>query len=236
MGVNGVAVGTLAVGSVLVWTGLKGGSVLAGVQSMIQGQKPTGENVHSIDIAAAVSAGGLDSQLGALSGAGASAVLTIAQQVANSPAGKSRYCWGGGHSGNPCSASCFDCSGYVSCVLNRAGLMKGSMVTGGFMMWGGASTIPYAQRQPGDLYVSATHIGIIADSTQFWNAACTKCGPVKLSSYVGRRGYIVRRVKGAAPAPKATPKATPKGTPLGGATEPAQKMCKDPVSGGWVVC
>lgn len=193
--ISGVAVGVLVAGGLLVWTGLKGGSVLAGVQSVIKGQAPTGGNVHPIDVA--VAAGGGSGGGGSIPAASGS-ILAIAQQVAATPAGKTRYCWGGGHSGSPCSASCFDCSGYVSCVLNHAGVMKGSMVTGGFMVWGGATTIPYAQRQPGDLYVSSGHIGIIADSAQFWNAACTKCGPVKLSTYAGRRGYVVRRVKGVA--------------------------------------
>lgn len=144
----------------------------------------------------AAAPGGSGVQPAGLSG-GNSAVLTMAQQVANSAAGRANYCWGGGHTSSPCSARCFDCSGYVSCVLNRLGVLHGSMTTTGFLGWSGATTVPYAQRQPGDLYVSATHIGIIADSSRMWNAACTACGSVKLSSYVGRRGYTVRRVKGA---------------------------------------
>lgn len=190
MAVSAVAAGTLAVGGLLVWSGLKGSSVLGAVQDVINGHQPSGTNAHPIDVPAGGATGG-----GSIPAASGS-ILGIAQQVAATPAGKTRYCYGGGHSSNPCSAKCFDCSGYVSCVLNQAGVLKGSMVTGGFMLWSGATTIPYAQRQPGDLYVSSSHIGIIADTSQFWNAACTKCGPVKLSSYVGRNGYIVRRVKG----------------------------------------
>jgi cell wall-associated NlpC family hydrolase len=189
--VSALGVGTMAAGALLVWSGLRGSSVLSALQDVIKGDKPSGANVHQIDAQAGTAS--LTS-----AGAGASgSVLNTAVQVANSPAGKRNYCWGGGHSGSPCSASCFDCSGYVSCVLNRLGLLKGSMVTTGFMTWSGATTVPYSQRQPGDLYVSASHIGIIASSTQMWNAACTACGPVKLSNYVGRSGYIVRRVKNA---------------------------------------
>lgn len=193
-GISGVALGTLAIGGVLVWSGLKGASALATVQDAIQGRKPAGANIHPVSVPQAATGGGSAGSGGSiptLSGP----IIGIAEQVANSPAGKSRYCWGGGHSGSPCSAKCFDCSGYVSCVLNQAGKLKGSMVAAAFMSWSGAVTIPYAQRQAGDLYVSSSHIGIIADSTQMLNAACTACGPVKLSNYVGRSGYIVRRVK-----------------------------------------
>lgn len=190
--VSGVALGTLAIGGVLMWSGLKGASLLTTVQEAIQGKKPSGSNVHPVTTPQATAAS--STSTGTVPAA-AGSILAIAEQVANTAAGRSGYCWGGGHSNSPCSASCFDCSGYVSCVMNRAGKLKGSMVAASFMSWSGATTIPYAQRAGGDLFVSASHIGIIADSTQMWNAACTGCGPVKLSSYVGRGGYIVRRVK-----------------------------------------
>ncbi|HEY9525180.1 MAG TPA: hypothetical protein VIR33_18220, partial [Thermopolyspora sp.] len=50
-------------------------------------------------------------------------------------------------------------------------------------------------RQPGDLLVTATHIGIAIDGSRMWNGACTACGPVKVSKYGSK--YTVRRVKGA---------------------------------------
>lgn len=190
--VSAVAVGTAAAGAVLIWSGLRGASVLATLTDLIRGQHPTGANVHTID--AQVTPVGADG--GGMLPAAAGSLLGIAQQVAASPAGRANYCWSGGHTSSPCSARCFDCSGYASCCLNKLGVLKGSMTTTGFLTWSGATTIPYAQRQAGDLYVSATHIGIIADDTRMWNAACTACGPVKLSNYVGRKGYIVRRVKG----------------------------------------
>lgn len=190
--VSAVAVGTAAAGAVLIWSGLRGASVLATLTDLIRGQHPTGANVHQVDAQASPVGGAGGGALPAAAGS----VLGVAQQVAASLAGRANYCWGGGHTSSPCSARCFDCSGYVSCVLGRLGLMKGSMTTTGFLTWSGATTIPYDQRQPGDLYVSASHIGIIADDMRMWNAACTACGPVKLSNYIGRRGYVVRRVKG----------------------------------------
>ncbi len=196
--ISGVSVGVLAVGALLIWSALRGASVIGGLQEIIRGKRPTGENQNPITVNIAVPTGG--DAVGAAAGAGVpvsnNAIYQMALAVMNSPAGKRNYCWGGGHTSNPCGASCYDCSGYVSCVLGRLGLMKGSMVTGGFMVWSGATTIPYSQRQAGDIIVSAGHIGIIADKSRMVNAACTACGPVKFSSYVGRKGYIVRRVKG----------------------------------------
>lgn len=193
-GVDAVGVGVLAAGGLLIWSGLRGSSVLTTVQEVVQGKRPSGRNVHPIEVRIPTIAAGPGT-----STAAAGSVVAMAEQVAASPAGRRNYCWGGGHTSNPCSASCFDCSGYVSCVLGRLGLMKGSMVTTGFMVWSGASTVPFSQRQPGDLYVSATHIGIIAtDIDKMWNARCTACGPVQLSSIKGgRSGYITRRVRGA---------------------------------------
>jgi cell wall-associated NlpC family hydrolase len=196
--VSGVSVGVLAIGALLIWSAVRGASVVAGLQEIIRGKRPSGENANPITVSIPTASDAVAT--GAAAGAGVpvsnNAIYQMAITVANSPAGKRNYCWGGGHIANPCSANCFDCSGYVSCVLGRLGLMKGSMVTGGFMVWSGATTIPYSQRQPGDIIVNAGHMGIIADKTRMWNAACTACGPVKLSSYVGRRGYIIRRVKG----------------------------------------
>jgi len=192
-GVSAVGVGVLAAGAVLVWSGIRGASVVATLQEIIRGQRPSGALANPVEGGGGARSGPINSEI---TGKGASSsVLQMAVEVAKSPAGRRNYCLGGGHQGSPCQAKCFDCSGYVSCVLGKLGKMTGSKVTGEFMVWTGAKTIPYEQRQPGDLYCSPGHIGIIADNKQMWNAACTKCGAVKLSSYVGRKNYIVRRVK-----------------------------------------
>lgn len=47
-GTSAVAVGATAAGAILVWSGLKGASVLKTVQQVVQGQKPTGENAYPI--------------------------------------------------------------------------------------------------------------------------------------------------------------------------------------------
>jgi hypothetical protein len=58
MAVNGVAVATLAVGSVLMWSGITGTSVLASIQDIIQGRKPRSQQTHGIFQPALTSPGG----------------------------------------------------------------------------------------------------------------------------------------------------------------------------------
>lgn len=197
--INGVGVGIAAVGLVLSWAGFNNVSPFEAFKQLAMGKAPQPNPKSpyqpvSLSLGGGGGAGGgLGYQTIGLAGGGG-AVLAMAEQVARSPAGRSNYCWGGGHTSNPCSARCFDCSGYVSCVMNRLGVLKGSMTTIGFLSWKGAVTVPWDQRQPGDILVDARHMGIAIDGNRMWNAACTACGPVKVSPYTSR--YTVRRVKG----------------------------------------
>ena len=196
--INGAGVAIAAAGLVLAWAGLNNVSPITAFKDLVMGKAPTPnpkKPFEPVVFEGGSAAGGGAGGIQAVAFGGGGSVLSMAQQVAASPAGRANYCWGGGHSSSPCSAKCFDCSGYVSCVLNRLGLLKGSMNTLGFLGWKGAVTVPFSQRQPGDLLVTADHIGIAIDGKRMWNAACTGCGPVKVSSYNSK--YTVRRVKGA---------------------------------------
>lgn len=46
--VNPIAVGAVGAGLIFLWSGLKGASVLATVQDLIQGKKPAGTNMYPI--------------------------------------------------------------------------------------------------------------------------------------------------------------------------------------------
>lgn len=196
--INGAGVAIAAAGLVLAWAGLNNVSPITAFKDLAMGKPPTPnpkKPFEPVVFEGGSAAGGGAGGIQAVAFGGGGSVLSMAQQVAASPAGRANYCWGGGHSSSPCSAKCFDCSGYVSCVLNRLGLLKGSMNTLGFLGWKGAVTVPFSQRQPGDLLVTADHIGIAIDGNRMWNAACTACGPVKISPYDSK--YTVRRIKGA---------------------------------------
>lgn len=192
-GLSAVAVGAVAGGVILVWSGLKGASVLSSVQSILQGKQPTGENVHGISHEVG--------ELSPLTGGGSASGSKIVD-IAASFKGKT-YCFGGGH-GSLCGGSCWDCSGYVSCVLSKAGVLTGRpLATGGLATWG--KGVPYVQRQPGDVIVwnggtGGGHTGIIIDGSHMWNNPCTGCGGVQISRYpYGNRtaaAAVVRRASG----------------------------------------
>lgn len=198
MPIPGIAVASTATGLIFLWSAIKGASLSATLRDLISGKQPTGTNVNPVTVAApgtlgaaaGIAAGGAAppgfsaSQLGALGGAPgakAQAILTRAAAHKGQP-----YCFGGGHSGNPCAASCTDCSGYVSCVLNEVGAMHGSMATGGLA--GIGKSVPYSARLPGDIIVwnggsGGGHCGIIIDGSTMWNNPCTKCGGVQIGHY-----------------------------------------------------
>lgn len=74
-GVNGVAVGAVGAGVLLVWSGITGSGLLLTVQELIKGQQPSGTKIRPIDIpdapdAPAGSGGGSKSGGGSRSGGG----------------------------------------------------------------------------------------------------------------------------------------------------------------------
>lgn len=73
-GADGVAVGTVVAGGVLIWSGLRGASVLSAVQDVIQGKKPAGANAHPI----AVPAGSSGSPAGGSGATGGAAAMVAA--------------------------------------------------------------------------------------------------------------------------------------------------------------
>lgn len=52
--VDAIAVGSVGVGLIFLWSGLKGASVITTVQELIQGKQPTFAPAHSIDLASSV--------------------------------------------------------------------------------------------------------------------------------------------------------------------------------------
>ncbi len=196
--INGVGIGIAAAGIVLTWAGFNNVSPIQAFKDLAMGKAPTPNRKPAFEPVGfdAGSSGGRNRGTDDFGGPVSSgAIVAAAEQVAQSAPGRAPYCWGGGHSSNPCSAKCFDCSGFVSCVLNRVGALKGAKNTVAFLSWKGAQTVAFKDRQAGDLLVTADHIGIAVDGKRMLNAACTGCGPVKLSPYDSR--YTVRRVKGA---------------------------------------
>lgn len=198
--ISGISVGVVGAGLLLLWSGLKGASVAATVQDLIKGQKPAGTNIKPIDSASAAAAA--NAPFGGLVPGSASAARIL--QLAAARKGQC-YGYGAGHGGNPCGSKCTDCSSYVSCVLSQATGKNIDMATGGLS--GIGTSVPYNQRQPGDVIVwnggtGGGHTGIILTASgtggTMWNNPCTGCGGVQISTYPhGPRtaaAAVVRRI------------------------------------------
>ncbi len=190
-GISGTAVAVLATGAVLIWSGINNQDVLTSLRSLAMGNP--------------IPAGGQVSHKGARPRGGTATdpipqggnqnIVSIAASYKGHP-----YVFGGGH-GTVCPSGGMDCSGFVSCVMNKAGVMRGTLTTGGFAKWGTA--VDFDNRLPGDIVVwvggpGSGHMGIVIDDKNMWHNPCTGCGGVTKAEY-GRtrtmRPTIVRRAK-----------------------------------------
>lgn len=188
-GISGVAVAAVGLAGVLIWSGINNQDLLTSFRSLAMGKPiPAGEQKKSEFK--------VPNRIGDAIPRGSSAVVDIAATYKGHP-----YIFGGGH-GTVCPKGGMDCSGFVSCVLNRAGLMKGTLTTDGFKSWG--DPVLFEDRLPGDLVVwirgpGNGHMGIVVDDETMWHTPCTGCGGVQLSKYGASRDgaiTIVRRPKG----------------------------------------
>jgi cell wall-associated NlpC family hydrolase len=188
-GISGTAVTIAAVGAILIWSGVQNTTLTNTFYELILGKKPTpGEQKSTPRPTNA--GGGYVPSTG--SGGGNQRVVELAASYKGHP-----YVFGGGH-GKVCPSGGMDCSGFASCVLNRAGLMKGTLTTDGFSSWG--ISIPFADRKPGDIIVwrggsGGGHMGIIIDDKTMWHNSCTGCGGVSKASYGSTRTGRVSNVR-----------------------------------------
>ena len=193
-GISGIGLAIVAAGAVLIYSGVQNRKLMESLRYLAMGKAiPPGEQISSpvnyTGTGAVVPAG--------LSG-GNNAIVNMAASY------KGRtYTFGGGHR-SFCPSGGLDCSGYVSCVLHRLGLLNGGpLTTDGFAKWG--SSVPFANRQPGDIVVwnggpGGGHMGIVINATTMWHNPCTGCGGVQIGKYGPTRSgrvTIVRRASGA---------------------------------------
>lgn len=48
-GISAIAISAISAGGLLIWSGIKGASILKSIQSLIKGEKPMGENAYPIE-------------------------------------------------------------------------------------------------------------------------------------------------------------------------------------------
>jgi cell wall-associated NlpC family hydrolase len=111
-------------------------------------------------------------------------VVAAANEIATTP-----YVWGGGHGGS--ASGGYDCSGSLSYALAAAGLVNGSLTSGGFMSWG--------EPGPGSritVYANAGHAFMIVDGRRYDTSALRGGGTRWSSAMRGTAGFVARHPPG----------------------------------------
>lgn len=172
--INGIAVTSIGIGSLLVWSGIKGWSLLATVGDVIGGKKPNGTEQYTLASKSSNASGG--SPIGV--------VNTALSYVGHG------YTYGGapGKDGK----GNWDCSSFINWVVGHdqkmaipgygAGQYDGSVhgpPTGAWGIWPGLKHIQRNQVQAGDLIVWTGHMGMAVDNMHMVSALNSKDGTLE---------------------------------------------------------
>lgn len=176
MAVNGIAVASIASGSVLVWSGVKGWSVLATAVDIMTGKKPSGTNTAR-----------LVSDQTSVSGQSGIAFASNAISDDGLKYQGHAYSFGGAPGKN--GQNPWDCSSFVNWVIGHdlkgnipgygPGVYDGSVHGPPTMSWGvwpGLQHISKSEVQAGDLIVWTGHMGIAISNDHMVSALNSKLG------------------------------------------------------------
>lgn len=171
MAVDGKALSALGIGAILVWSGVKGWSVLATVGDIVTGKPPSATNTG------ALTSGAVVDSLPASEG-----IAGIAQRYQGHA-----YHFGGAPGKN--GEKPWDCSSFVNYVVGvvaqapipgyRSGRYDGTVhgpATGQWMFWSGLQRVSRDQVQAGDIIIWVGHMGIAVSNSQMISALNPKEG------------------------------------------------------------
>lgn len=186
--VSGKALTATVVGGLLVWSGIKGWSVLATVGDLLQGRKPAGGQTYPL------SSFTYSSQF---AGGGGGGIADTAMRYVGHA-----YRFGGApgeHAENP-----WDCSSFVNYVV---GVERGMAIPGyspgryrgkehgpttaQWAVWNGTRSIGRSEVQAGDIIVWVGHMGIAISPTDFVSALNPR-DTTKVRTIDGFHGVPVR--------------------------------------------
>lgn len=183
-GVNGVALSATAVGVLLIWSGIKGWSLLGTAGDLVNGSPASGTVTNpltapggtDVGSAAGGAAGTVGSSVGSLAGMAMSDLASVARSYEGHA-----YSYGGAP--GPDGSKPWDCSSFVnfcaSVRLGRAipgygpGQYKGTVhgpPTGSWGVWSGLTSVSRSQVQADDLIVWTGHMGVAIDNNNMISA------------------------------------------------------------------
>lgn len=158
MPINGVAVASVGIGSLLIWSGVKGWNLTKTVGEIITGKVPTGSNVYPLSSGSGSGSSGVT--------ATGSALLSDFQKYNGH-----KYVYGGAPGKDGTNG--WDCSSSINWVVNHdanhaipgyaAGQYDGSVhgpPTGVWGVWPGLQHVSPANAQPGDIIVWTGHMAM----------------------------------------------------------------------------
>lgn len=179
MPINGVALSSVSIGSLLIWSGIKGWNLTATAGQLLTGKVPSGTNANPLTAPGSVGGSG------ALAlGATSSALANDFQKYIGH-----KYVYGGAPGNN--GQNGWDCSSAINWVVGHdagraipgyaAGKYDGSAhgpPTGLWGVWPGLQHISASQVQAGDIIVWTGHMGMAVSNTSMISALNSQAGTV----------------------------------------------------------
>ena len=201
-GISGVALAAIAAGSLFLYAGLRGFSVLTAIKNIVRGIAP-GSGQHTAAIAGTAALAGT----AAAAGTTPSAIANDALRYQGHP-----YVYGGAPGSSGMAG--WDCSSFANWVLGHdLGMMLPGQsspgydgtthgpTTLGYLVWNGAQTVGHSpsEAQAGDLLVWQTHMGFALGGGQMISALNEHLGTQVTTIAGGSPGdelLFVRRIEG----------------------------------------
>lgn len=198
---NGRALAITGIGTLFVWSGIKGWSVLGTIGDAITGVQPNQTITNPLQLGN-LSTASQDNSGKTFSVFGGSTGSTLATTAMGYQGHAYRF----GGSPGPNLLNPWDCSSFVNAIASiklglaipgyGPGKYKGTVhgpPTGAWAIWNGMVTIPRASVQAGDILLWVGHMGIAVNNTQMISALNPREGTrvSNINAGVGR-GPLVR--------------------------------------------
>ena len=207
MAIDGKALAAVGIGSIFVWSGIKGWSVVKTIGDLVTGVKPSGTEVNPVG---SLSTSSLQAQAGGQAAAGGPPVTGQGSQGPLGLAGIAIQYQGhayklGGAPG-PSLANPWDCSSFINAIVAikggraipgyKPGQYNGAThgpPTGSWFIWSGMTTITRDQVQADDIILWLGHMGMAISHDEMISALnpTEKTKITNIDAGVGK-GPIVR--------------------------------------------